>query len=298
MRVAIVGGGTLGRVLGVRLAHAGATVSFTVRTPLPERLIVERVDADERLELDAFVQSSELPDRADVVLVCLPAEAVDEATLERLGRMSAPLVVTFLPLLPKSWARISEALGDRGIAGIPAVTGYVRDDGVVRYWLPRTPSTRLDSDDALVELLETFQRAGLRAEVSRGVANENQVVTATLLPMAMALAAAGTIARALDDEALVTLALDAMNESAVLAQDLGTAPAWLSLLTKFIGPRMLKVGVGIAGHSAPESLHYVDVHFGKSRVASTRALADEALAICRERGIGTSSLTELRARMP
>jgi ketopantoate reductase len=297
MRVTIVGAGTLGRVLGVRLARVGVEVSFVVRKPLSDTIVIERVDSNERLELDAVVQSTQHPPNADVVLVCLPAEAMTDAVLEQLAGVAAP-VVTLLPLLPQSWARISEALGDRVSAGVPGITGYVRDDDVVRYWLPRVASTSIDGSDDLQPLIAMLNKAGIPAEFVAGVARSNQVVTATLLPMAMGLAARHTIGAALDDDAFVTLVLDAMVESGRLAADLGAPPTWLGLLAKFIGPRMLKVGVGIAERSAKESLHYVEVHFGQSRVESTRALANELLSVCRERGMTTTSLAELVTRIP
>lgn len=297
MRVTILGAGTLGRVLGVRLAHAGVQVTFVVRTPLPSRVTIERVEHD-ALSHGPVAQSQELPDSADALLVCLPAEAMDDAMLARIAKVSAP-IVTLLPLLPSSWSRISDTLGDHVVAGIPGITGYVRDDGVARYWLPRSAPTLLDASNVdSRDLVAALVRSGVPTEVAPNVARDNQVVTATLLPMAMGLAVAGTVAGAMGDEELVSLVLDAMGEAELLARDLGPSPSWLGLLTKFIGPRMLKVGVGIAERGAPEALHYVDLHFGKGRVGSTRALADEALAVCQSRNIERSALARLRARMP
>ncbi len=298
MRVTILGGGTLGRVLGVRLARAGVDVTFVVRTPLASRLTIERVDNDESLTQDSIVQSADLPKSADVILVCLPAEAMDEEMLARLARATSP-IVTLFPLLPNSWSRIAEALGDRVVPGVPGVIGYVREDGIVRYWLPRVAPTSIDaSGRELGALIDALVRSGLPAKFSANVARDNQVVTATLLPMVMGLAGKGSVSAAMDDDGLVALVLAAMTETELLARDLGPAPPWLGLLTKFIGPRILKVGVGIAERTSAEALRYVDVHFGNTRIPSARALADEALAVCKARGIPTTSLTELRARMP
>ncbi len=296
MRVTIVGAGTLGRVLGVRLARAGAEISFVVRAAVPTQLIIERVDVSERMELTGVVQSQELPAASDVVLVCLPADAMTDALLDRLSRASTP-VVLLLPLLPKSWARIGEALSDRGSAGIPGVMGYVRADGVVRYWLPRPAPTTFDASGNLTALSSLLESAGVPSEDAPNVASLNQVVTATLLPMAMGLAAGRTIARVLEDDEFLALVLAAMLESEKLAETLGTAPSWLGLLTKFIGPRMLKVAVGIGERTSQETLHYIEEHFGRTHRSSTVVLADELISLCAERNLATHALAALRARM-
>lgn len=298
MRVVILGGGTVGRVLGVRLAHTGVAVTFVVRTPLPSRLTIERVDNDESLTQDPVTQSADLPESADVILVCLPAEAMDEEMLARLVRATCP-IITLFPLLPNSWSRIADALGDRAVPGLPSVIGYVREDGIARYWLPRVVPTSIDSSaNDLSALIDALTRSGVPAELSHTTARDNQVVTATLLPMAMGLAVRGSVSAAMDDDDLLALVFHAMTEMELLARDLGPAPPWLGMLTKFIGPRMLKVGVGIAERTSAEALRYVDVHFGKSRVPSTRALADETLAVCKSRNISMTSFAALRARMP
>lgn len=287
----------MGRVLGVRLARAGARVTFMARRPLPDPVAIERVDGGERMELAAPAHATEMPADTGVVLVCLPREALDDALLEKLQGATVP-VVWLMPLLPRTWKVIEGALGDRAVAAMLGVTAYVRQDDVVRYWLPRGAPTTFERKDGMDALLAAFERAGLPSEMAERVLGSNQAVTATFLPMAMALAHKHTIDAALGDADLLDLTLRAMDESAAYARTLGDAPEWVSLLAKFIGPRMLKIGVGLAERGAPEALHYVEEHFGTSRVRSTQMLGAELAQLCTDAGFQAGAISELASKNP
>src|SRR5579859_4098640 len=142
MHVSILGAGSLGRVYGARLAQeAGETVSFVVRADArTDAIAIERVDGEaHRLDRPAYVLA--IPPDADIVLVCVRAEQLDEALRTLEGGPQVPAVV-LTPMLPADYARMRDRLGARLIAAMPGVTAYTRD--VTRYWLPRTATTLLD----------------------------------------------------------------------------------------------------------------------------------------------------------
>src|SRR5438874_9980179 len=114
MHVAIVGAGSLGRVYGVRLAiDAAVTVSFVVR---PNRLRdgamrIERIDRDQKVHaLASPARVARVPGDADVALVCVRADQLDDALVALLGESSAPLVM-LTPMLPPDAARMKRAFG-------------------------------------------------------------------------------------------------------------------------------------------------------------------------------------------
>ena len=85
MHVAIIGMGALGRVYGARLvAYAGASVTFVVRparAAAPAAPVqITRIDGDgAKNELASPALDITVPAHADIVLVCVRVEQLDDA---------------------------------------------------------------------------------------------------------------------------------------------------------------------------------------------------------------------------
>ena len=149
MHAAVIGAGALGRVYGARLAtRGGVGVTFVVRparVATSGKMVLERVDErDDVLVLPAPDYAAEVPAHADVVLVCVRGDQLDAALAALLLRGPDVPAVMMTPMMPADYARMTSALGERVVAAMPGVVAYVRQDDVVRCWLPRMAPTLLD----------------------------------------------------------------------------------------------------------------------------------------------------------
>jgi len=79
LKVAILGAGALGRVYGVRLAQAHDVTFVMKKTHEQEPFQIERVDSEESHTLEEPVCAHAVPAEANIVLVCVRAEQLDEA---------------------------------------------------------------------------------------------------------------------------------------------------------------------------------------------------------------------------
>jgi hypothetical protein len=296
VKITVVGAGATGRVFAAHLVSVGADVSVLSRHAPPAASGVERADGSGRMLADAAHAHSGFAAGSDAALACVPAEAVSDDLLTGLDKLRAPIVF-MMPLLPESWHRIRERLGARAVAAIPGVTGYVRSDGVVRYWLPRSAPTVIDADAGLGELATLLDASGVHTRPEREVSATNQAVTATFLPLVMALAASGSTHAALANPMLLGEATDATGEAQRLAAELGHPPGWVSLLTKFVGPRMLKLGLGLAERVSPESVDYADAQFARARLGTARWLGAELIRVAEARGFDAGAMRTLHARL-
>lgn len=299
MHVAILGAGALGRVYGLRLTNAkDARVTFVVKREHDEEPFqIERVDGGESHVLEEPARSLEVPDDADVVLVCIRAEQLGD---EALASIRVPTVL-LTPLMPSDYARLEAALGDKLIAGMPSVVGYMAESGVVRYWLPRAATTLVEHARAHAPMLERLENAldvvGIETRREHGVQQTNAATTITFLPLTMALAVAGGVSELLSDDALTDLALRAAQESVAVADSIGSAASWAPMLVKFVGPNVLKMGVAIAEKSAPEALHYVDLHFGKKLRVQAKVMGLKLADLANAKKLPHEAIDLLNARL-
>jgi ketopantoate reductase len=306
MHAAVVGAGALGCVYGARLATvAHVDVTFVVR---PARaaaagaMLLERVDErDDVIALKAPEYAAEVPAHADVVLVCVRGEQLGDALVSLLSRGPAVPAVVLTPMMPGDYARMRAALGERVVAAMPGVVAYLREDGVVRYWLPRMAPTLLDErrDDPEIvrELATTLTRAGIVARMEMGVHESNPATTVTFAPLTMALDAGGGVAGLLADAELTKLALRAAEEGAELGRRIGAVASWASVLTRFLSRTTLRVGVRLAKLQSPEAVRYVDEHFGRKLHAQNVAMANAMIALATEKGTRHEALELLRDRL-
>jgi len=306
MHAAVVGAGALGCVYGARLAaKADVGVTFVVRQPRLKTsgaMLLERVDErDDVIALKAPEYATEVPAHADVVLVCVRGEQLDDALAALLLRGPDVPAVVLTPMMPGDYARMRAALGERVVAAMPGVVAYLREDRVVRYWLPRMAPTLLDErkgGPAIVrELATTLTRAGIHSRMEMGVHESNPATTVTFAPLTMALDAGGGVEGLLADAELTKLALRAAEEGAELGRCIGAVASWASILTRFLGRTTLRVGVRLAKLQSPEAVHYVDEHFGHKLHAQNAAMATAMIALAVEKGTRHEALVLLRDRL-
>jgi 2-dehydropantoate 2-reductase len=302
MHVAVLGAGALGRVFGVRLAGAGVAVDFVVRpSQLGEGAMrVEPIEGGAAHELLEPSRVTSIPAHADVVLVCVRVEQVDEA-IAALARGPAVPVVMTTPILSRTWGRARDALGERLSTAVSSVTGYVNDAGVVRYWISKSARTTIDApkrvDPALSHFVEALGRAGIEASLEPGV-HESAPATAILFaPLVMAIDAAGSVDAFLADRGLRDLAFRANDEARVLAARVGAVAPWTSLLTKFIGPVVLRMSVGLVRRRSPEAIPFVERKLGRGNRPQNVATGREMIALAEEKGTPHAALGELVARL-
>lgn len=316
MHTTIIGAGVLGRVYGVRLAQAGAEVSFVVR---PSRLaetspfVIEQVKhgGDRRDVLASPRRVASIDERSNVVIVTLRFDQLDAGSggdlielLRRSAPRSAPILV-LSPMMPAQRAAIEGATGRRLVAAMPGVAGYLNNQDVVRYWVPTVTSTLLDDLPAsaigeparvLLESLPRYMtKIGLPTRLERDVARLNAATTTEFFPLVAAIDAGGGVDGVLSDKELLAIVVEAAKESNALAHKLGKPATWAHLLTKFVGPFTLKPGVMLAKRLVPESVHFVEHHFGPKLHDQHIAMGDAILELGREHGTPMPALARLMA---
>lgn len=306
MHVAIVGAGALGSVYGARLAQAqGVDVTFVDRPEraLPARPIrVERVDHDEALAIDAPARAASIPAHADAAIVCVRYHRLDDDLRALLAAGPDAPIVVMTPMLPRDREAMARALGDRVIAAMPGVTAYVNAGGTVRYWLPRSTTTQLDElrpmPAAAVELSSALERAGIPCEVAMGVHERAPATAIAFAPLAAAVGLAGSVDALLEDDDLLSLALDAAHEARELARSVGEIAPFANILLKFVSKLTIKMGVTLARTHSPEALAYVDDRFGRARAKEEQAAMSGAVVeLARAKGAPSESLERLHARI-
>jgi 2-dehydropantoate 2-reductase len=306
MRIAFVGAGALGRVYGVRLAAAGADVAFVVR---PERVqdtspfAIEQVNGTRRRDaIERPLRLAEVPEDADVVLVMVRFDQLEQtgpgSLADLLQRAPEAPVVLLTPAMPAQKAALERALGRRVFAAMPGVSGYIDERDVVRYWVMGVAATLIDDPGGpprpvLEALARSLSAAELPARLERDVATLNAATTTAFFPLIAAIDAAGGIDGVLTDKALLGAALDAAKECDAFARRIGRVASWAHLLTKFVGPFTLKPGIALARRLFPESVRFVEAHFGAKLHDQHLAMGASILAMGREHGVPLPSLERL-----
>lgn len=303
MHVAIVGAGALGYVYGLYLAKHGAGVTLVVRPARMTgelKLRFERVDAGDHQDWMPE-RATAIPPSADIVLVCVRNEQLDDALVALLGAGADVPCVFMTPMLPQDFARMRASLGERLVAGMPGVVAYVNEHGAVRYWLPRAAETLVEETKGappiVAELVRELGASGIRSQLEMGVHELNPATTVSFLPLAFALDVAGTIDALLWDHELLDLALRGKDEGAELAHTIGRAVGWAGLLLKFASPMTLKIGIGIARKTAPEAFAYTEEHFGRKLHAQNLAMAEKMAALAEQKGTAHEGIDQLVARL-
>ena len=306
MHVAVFGAGALGGVYGVLLAaHGGVDVTFVVRpsrVASREPIAIESVRKNHRDVIEAPRRSDTVPGDADVILLAVGTEDLDTLK-DPIGISTAPIVI-LTPMMPKDWARVRAAFGERAHAAMPNVVAYTRkEDGVVRYWLPPAP-TKIDepragspSADVVRELVDALSRAGLRAKLDLAVHETNPATTVSFIAIGMVLSIAGSAEALIADDSLLSLATRACREGVRLSHRIGRPELWASLAPAISAPWALQTWLRALGRLSPEGLFYAEEHFGRKLKDQHRVMIDEMIELAREKHLSREALEELAARL-
>lgn len=304
MHVAVYGAGALGCVYGVRLAaRTSTTVSFVVRAHrVAERtpLVIERVGEEKAETIDEPRRVAAIPDDADVVLLAVGTEDL-EAIRPVLEASPAPIVV-LTPMMPREWRAMKDAFGDRVHAAMPNVVSYVNEERRIRYWLAPAPN-RIDeprasaSGDIVRELARTLGAAGLRTHLEMGVHEKNPATTVCFVPLGMGVAIAGGLEALAKNDVVLDLCRRACREGAALAQRIGRPETMAQLASIVASQLALRAIVGWLSWRSPETLHYVDVHFGRKLVDQHRRMADAMVELAAEKSVPHEAIAEVARRL-
>jgi 2-dehydropantoate 2-reductase len=304
MHVAVVGAGALGGLYGLRLAtRAGVRVTFVVRTSRAfdtAPIVLERVAGGEREVLEHPVRADAVPNDADVVLLAVGTEDLD-AVRTQLGAGGAPVVV-LTPMMPQDFTRMRGVFGDRILAALPGVVSYVREDGVIRAWLPPRP-TLIDEpragESAVVvhALASALRAAGLRAQLELGVHEKNPATTVCFIGIAMALAASGSVRAFVRDDALLELAVASCREGRELGLRIGRADPLATLGAAVVTPTALATSLRVLARVSPEAVHYAEHHFGKKLRAQHVVMAREIVQLAADKGVRVDAYAALAERL-
>jgi hypothetical protein len=242
-----------------------------------------------------------IPAHADVVLVCVRGDQLDETLVAMLRAGPSVPVVAITPMLPRTYARMQAQLGTRLFAAMSSVVGYTDASGVTRYWVSGTAKTLIDEprtkEPALVGLVEALVRAGIDARFEPAVHETNAATTILFLPLTFGLDIAGSIDGLMSDAPLLAMTFRAGEEARALADRCGKVAFWAGLLTRFLGPRTIRIGLALGRSRSPEAIAFVEEHFGRKAHAQNVAMAAEACSLAEEKATPHGALDELLARL-
>ena len=303
MHVSIIGRGALGAVYGGLLIASGrARVSYVVRNDRsgpPATLRLERVETGEAFEVRPHSVCTTIDPAADVVVVTVRRENLDEALLETLGATHRP-VVLLTPFFAEDLGRARVHLEDRLVAGLAGIVAYENAAGAFRYWLPSLSATLLDATGehppAVRELVQAWTRAAIPVRVQADLERTAPAITMAFNPLMIALEVAGSLGALARDPLLLRIACDAVTEGRRLGQRMGTLPAPIALATGLLHPLVLRGLVPLVRVAAPELVQYLDHHFGQKLTAQNAQLVSQMQELARERGLETPALAQLAAR--
>ena len=303
MKIAVVGAGALGAVYGVRLALLGKQeVTFVVREARAKRsapLLLERIDADAaRHELEAPTYLTSVPHDADVIIVTVRQDQLGDDLVALLAPSKAPIVI-LTPMFPDDEARLVKSIGARIFPTMPNVVSYDKN-GAIRYWLPKSATTAIESTNApaaLGDLMHALVASGITAQMKKAVLSENVATMVCFMPIAFALDIAGGVDALMKNGPLLRSALDAMSESRALAKTIGSPASWASLLLPFVGSFTLKAGVALAKRRSPEAVHYVEEHFGRKLHAQNLHMAEWMVSFAAQTNANAEELRALTQQL-
>jgi 2-dehydropantoate 2-reductase len=313
MRIAIVGAGALGRAYGVRLALAREDVRFVVRPSRAadtEPFVIEQVNGDkERNVLDHPNLVTAIPMDSELVVLAVHLDQIVEKEAPA-GSTSVPAllaaapnvpIVSLTPLFPKQIQALEAASKKTVYPGMPGVTGYIDERGVLRYWVPGLAMTFVDvraAKTSAEEMARKLTKIGIPTQLEKDVGALNASTTIAFFPFTAALGIAGSVDAVLADKDLVQAVIESVKDCEALATKVGRVASWAKILSRFIGPYTLKPGVALARRISPESVRFVEAHFGPKLALQHRAVGAAILEMGSVLGVPMTELQKLLARMP
>ncbi len=105
MHIAVIGVGSVGATLGVRLAVAGHEVTMGTRDPAGERAVAARAELGDRVTIDTMVRAVRT---ASIVIFAIPGTAMDTTVAALAPDLAGKVVID-------ATNRIGARLGDRQV---------------------------------------------------------------------------------------------------------------------------------------------------------------------------------------
>jgi ketopantoate reductase len=241
-----------------------------------------------------------VPSSAHVVLLCVRVEQLDDSVIALLNDAPSIPVLSLTPLMPFDLDRLQAALGKRLVVGMPGVAAYWKSPDTIRYWLSRTTPTLIDqiaaSDPAIHALCRALQRAGFRAHFRPQLSRLNPATTIILFPLTLLLDLFdGNVELALRDTEKLQLAIDAVRECSTIASRIGPAAPFVPILARLIGARRLRLSMALVRMSHPESIEFVERHFGSKTHLQSIQIASQIVEIARSQGLPIPAFSKLFA---
>ncbi len=301
MHVAIIGAGTLGTVYGVHLAHAGACVSFVVRSnhETPSRpALIENVSSRRQLSLPAPDKTTHVLPNTEVVLLCVRAENLNDVLDAHANASPAVPWISLTPLLPAALIRARDATRGRLVAAMPGVAAYQPEgSSVIRYWTPRWTPTLLDqsfaTNAAVLRWVSLARTSGIPAQFASNVDKLNPATTITFLPLVLLLdLSGGTVQQALAS-GMLDIASKAVRECRSIANTIGQVPAWAATAANLMRPASLRATIAMATMTYPEAIRFVERHFGRKTHVQNLGLAQDVIALGMQHHLDVTNLRAL-----
>ncbi|HMJ16067.1 MAG TPA: 2-dehydropantoate 2-reductase N-terminal domain-containing protein [Polyangiaceae bacterium] len=305
MHAVIIGAGALGQTYGVHLASVGVRVSFLVR---PERMsersafTLERLTGKPRpLTLQQPQRIARIPDDANVLLLAVRREQLNDALERTLQTAPSVPLVALTPVLPQSEAHLAGLIRGPCIVALPTVAAR-SNAGRTQFFVPPFAKTLIESElgqpEILQQLIDALNRAKLPAAWSRGVRRRNPATTIAFYPLTLGLSIAGSMDRFTADAELCSSTLTAVREALQLARRIGPVTPPLRLALRVANRFLLRVLVASARFVAGPVTELLEEHFATKLVAQHRVLGDEILELARQNGMSMPRLAALLGRAP
>jgi 2-dehydropantoate 2-reductase len=290
----------------------GVDTAFVVRpsrtTETSPFVIEERSGGRRRDTLAAPVRVTEIPANTDLVVITvrfdqLLGETRDPILPKLLAGPRAPIVV-LTPMMPVEHARFEDILGRPIVSAMPGVAGYLTEHDVVHYWhtalVPTLIEERVEDPDesaAVDRFARRLDATGLPVSRVVGVASLNAATTIAFFPLIAAIGVAGSVADALADEELLSIALAAARETFKLARRIGKPAPLSGVVLRLASPARLRVVMAAASAVGPELVHFLGEHFGPKLRGQHLAMGAAIRLLGVEHGCTLPSLDRLLERM-
>ena len=146
-------------------------------------------------------------------------------------------------------------------------------------------------------LVQALVASGLSAQLSDTVRSINPATTVAFYPLVLGIAIARSIDRLLADNALLKLGFEASRETRSLARCIGELAPFAGILLSFATPFTARAGIALARARAPESITFIERHFGQKLAEQDVALMNDVRELARVHRQPIDALERLYAQL-
>jgi ketopantoate reductase len=327
LQVLVVGAGSVGQVYGYHLARSGAAVTFYVRARYRDEVTrgftlsrLPRLRAgwgrnatlrcgEPARRLDGFAVVSSAAEvarrRFDLVFLAIPSSGMTPGWLAELVVAIGDAAMVSLTPSPDDRARLLAAgvPAERLVAGLISLVCYAaplpgepaRPPSTAVWYPPASPGLFCGPPAIVDAVVATLRRGGMPVRAHPDTAYKAALLNSALMPLVLALEAAGWSFAALAGAPLRQALRAAHQALAITALRFGPPPRRMLLLLR---PAALRVTLRLARELAPLPLEtYLRVHFTKVG-AQTRLITAALIERGRDAGLAVDALQQLLAAVP